>query len=229
MWIFIRQGSASKNLADLIPTVLRHGTERIALCSDDREPDTILARRPRQRLRPAGRGAAACGVEDALVLATSNPAQYHNLRPPGLAGARLPGRRALLRLPGPAAARPGLPGGPARRRGRPGRGRRGSRRAGARTGCAARCTWPACPAPEALPLDPPAGRPGQGHRHRARTRSPPGTWCSTCTDPAAAVARIAVAERHLRHRPDRARLRARLRAGPRRDRARPWPTTRTTA
>src|ERR1700685_4206862 len=42
MWIFIRQVSASKNLADLIPTVLRHGTERIALCSDDREPDTIL-------------------------------------------------------------------------------------------------------------------------------------------------------------------------------------------
>ena len=42
MWIFIRQGSASKNLADLIPTVLRYGTERIALCSDDREPDTII-------------------------------------------------------------------------------------------------------------------------------------------------------------------------------------------
>jgi adenine deaminase len=77
MWIFIRQGSASKNVADLIPTVLRHGTERIALCSDDREPDTILAD---GHVNDCVRLAVACGVpvEDALVLATANPAQYHN-------------------------------------------------------------------------------------------------------------------------------------------------------
>jgi adenine deaminase len=77
MWIFVRQGSASKNVADLIPTVLRHGTERIALCSDDREPDTILAD---GHVNDCIRLAVACGVrvEDALVLATSNPAQYHN-------------------------------------------------------------------------------------------------------------------------------------------------------
>jgi adenine deaminase len=77
MWIFIRQGSASRNLADLIPTVLRHGTERITLCSDDREPDTILAD---GHVNDCVRLAVACGVrvEDALVLATSNPAQYHN-------------------------------------------------------------------------------------------------------------------------------------------------------
>ena len=42
MWIFIREGSASRNLAALIGTVLRHGTDRIALCTDDREPDTLL-------------------------------------------------------------------------------------------------------------------------------------------------------------------------------------------
>jgi adenine deaminase len=78
MWIFVRQGSASKNVVDLIPTVLRHGTERIALCSDDREPDTILAD---GHVNDCIRLAVACGVrvEDALVLATSNPAQYHNL------------------------------------------------------------------------------------------------------------------------------------------------------
>jgi adenine deaminase len=77
MWIFVRQGSASKNVADLIPTVLRHGTERIALCSDDREPDTILAD---GHVNDCVRLAIACGVpvEDALILATSNPAQYHN-------------------------------------------------------------------------------------------------------------------------------------------------------
>ena len=78
MWIFVRQGSASKNLADLIPTVLQHGTERIALCSDDREPDTILRD---GHMDDCVRLAVAHGVpiEDALVLATSNPAQYHNL------------------------------------------------------------------------------------------------------------------------------------------------------
>jgi adenine deaminase len=77
MWIFIRQGSASKNVVDLIPTVLRHGTDRIALCSDDREPDTILAD---GHVNDCVRLAVACGVrvEDALVLATANPAQYHN-------------------------------------------------------------------------------------------------------------------------------------------------------
>src|SRR5271166_2618549 len=42
MWIFIREGSASRNLAALIPTVLRHGTDRMTLCTDDREPDTLL-------------------------------------------------------------------------------------------------------------------------------------------------------------------------------------------
>ena len=79
MWIFVRQGSASKNLADLIPTVLRHGTERIALCTDDREPDTILTD---GHVNDCVRLAVACGLrlEDALVLATANPAQYHNFQ-----------------------------------------------------------------------------------------------------------------------------------------------------
>ncbi|HUB41107.1 MAG TPA: adenine deaminase [Streptosporangiaceae bacterium] len=77
MWIFVRQGSASRNLADLIPTVLRHGTERIALCTDDREPDTIMTD---GHVNDCVRLAVACGarIEDALVLATANPAQYHN-------------------------------------------------------------------------------------------------------------------------------------------------------
>jgi adenine deaminase len=42
MWIFIRQGSASQNLLDLIPTVLANGTDHVALCTDDREPATLL-------------------------------------------------------------------------------------------------------------------------------------------------------------------------------------------
>jgi len=77
MWIFARQGSASRNLAALIPLVLQHGTERVALCTDDREPDTIFSE---GHVDDCVRLAVSCGVrlEDALVLATSNPAGYHN-------------------------------------------------------------------------------------------------------------------------------------------------------
>lgn len=76
MWIFIREGSASRNLAALIPIVLSGGTERVALCTDDREPDTIAGE---GHIDDCVRRAVACGVrlEDALVLATANPAAYH--------------------------------------------------------------------------------------------------------------------------------------------------------
>jgi adenine deaminase len=76
MWIFIREGSASRNLAALIPTVIRHGTEQVALCTDDREPHTLL---DEGHMNDCVRLAVAAGVrlEDALVLATSNPAEYH--------------------------------------------------------------------------------------------------------------------------------------------------------
>ncbi|MCU1489512.1 MAG: adenine deaminase [Acidimicrobiaceae bacterium] len=76
MWIFVRQGSASRDLAALIGTVVAQGTDRVALCSDDREPDTLLTE---GHLDDCLRLAVANGVslEDALVLATSNPAEYH--------------------------------------------------------------------------------------------------------------------------------------------------------
>ena len=76
MWIFIREGSASRNLADLVPTVLSHGTARVALCTDDREPDTLLHE---GHMNDCVRLAVAAGVpvEDALVMATANPADYH--------------------------------------------------------------------------------------------------------------------------------------------------------
>jgi adenine deaminase len=85
MWIFIRQGSASQNLAELIPTVLRHGTGRVALCTDDREPDTI---RELGHLNDCVRLAVAAGVpvEEALVLATVNGAEYHNFHHLGSLG-----------------------------------------------------------------------------------------------------------------------------------------------
>ncbi len=77
MWIFVRQGSASQNLAALIPTVIGHGTDRVALCTDDREPDTLLGR---GHVNDCIRLAVQHGVriEDALVIATANPADYHH-------------------------------------------------------------------------------------------------------------------------------------------------------
>lgn len=85
MWVFIREGSASRNLADLIPMVLRHGTAHVALCSDDREPDLILTR---GHVDDCVRLAVQHGVtlEDALVLATMNAAEYHNLHHLGSLG-----------------------------------------------------------------------------------------------------------------------------------------------
>ena len=77
MWVFVREGSASRNLSALIATVSRHGTDRVALCTDDREPDTLLSD---GHVNDCVRLAVAAGVklEDALVLATSNPAEYHH-------------------------------------------------------------------------------------------------------------------------------------------------------
>jgi adenine deaminase len=85
MWVFIRQGSASKNLVELIPTVLRHGADRVALCTDDREPDTLLGL---GHMNDCVRLAVAAGVAetDALVLATVNAAEYHNFHHLGSLG-----------------------------------------------------------------------------------------------------------------------------------------------
>jgi len=90
MWIFVRQGSASQNLAALIPTVLRHGTGHVALCTDDREPDTLIER---GHVNDCVTLAVEAGVSeiDALVLATANPADYHGFTE---LGALAPGYQA---------------------------------------------------------------------------------------------------------------------------------------
>lgn len=195
MWIFIRQGSASRNLADLIPTVLRHGTERIALCSDDREPDTIRAD---GHVNDCVRLAVSCGlpIEEALVLATANPAQYHHfdhlgwLAPgyqadilcfdslAGLRPARVYQAGQLVASDGQVV--PGaVPSAP------PPEWMRGS------------VHLAGLPDPAALRLDPPAGG-------RAKVIGiKPDTLTTRhlvldVTRPASGVARIAVAERHLR-------------------------------
>ena len=96
MWLLIREASAARNLEALLPLVQELGTERIAFCTDDREPEHIAED---GHINSMVRDTVAAGVtpEDALVLATLNPATWHGLRH---LGAIAPGYQAdLLLLP----------------------------------------------------------------------------------------------------------------------------------
>jgi adenine deaminase len=96
MWLLIREASAARNLAALIPLAREYGPSRIAFCTDDREPEHIAAD---GHINSLVRDAVALGVppEDALVMATLSPASYHGLH---RLGAIAPGYRAdLLVLP----------------------------------------------------------------------------------------------------------------------------------
>jgi adenine deaminase len=96
MWLLIREASAARNLRALIPLALEYGPSRIAFCTDDREPEHIA---DDGHVNSIVRDAVALGVppEDALVMASLNPALYHGLVH---LGAIAPGYRAdVLVLP----------------------------------------------------------------------------------------------------------------------------------
>ncbi len=78
MWVMLREASIAHNLRDLLPLVKRHGTERCMFCTDDREPDFIVEH---GHINQMVRVAVAEGIspEDAMVMATINPATYHRL------------------------------------------------------------------------------------------------------------------------------------------------------
>ncbi len=193
MWLFIRQGSASQNLAALIPSVLRHGTDRVALCTDDREPDTLLTT---GHVNDCVRLAVEAGVDeiDALVMATANPAAYHGFSALGHLG---PGAQADLlvfdRLEGVRPARVYQRG-----------------RLVADGGTVVPGAVPAHPAPEWMhhsvhlrpPLDPAAfDLAADGPARTIGVTAGSLTTESLVTepsDPASGVARLAVVERHRR-------------------------------
>ena len=78
MWVMLREASIARNLRDLLPLVKRFGTERCMFCTDDREPDFIVEHgHINQMVRVAVSEGVA--VEDAIVMATLNPATYHRL------------------------------------------------------------------------------------------------------------------------------------------------------
>jgi adenine deaminase len=78
MWVLIREASGARNLHALIPLVDEFGPSRLAFCTDDREPEHIAEE---GHINSMVRAAVAAGVspEDALVMATLNPALWHGL------------------------------------------------------------------------------------------------------------------------------------------------------
>jgi adenine deaminase len=96
MWVLIREASGARNLHALLPLVHEFGPHRLAFCTDDREPEHIAEE---GHINSMVRAAVAGGVspEDALVMASFNPAQWHGLRD---LGALAPGYQAdVLVLP----------------------------------------------------------------------------------------------------------------------------------
>jgi adenine deaminase len=79
MWIMIREGSAARNLEALLPLVLDHGPENCLLCTDDREPDELLAE---GHINAVIRKAVAlgCPAPQAVAMGTLHAARYHRLR-----------------------------------------------------------------------------------------------------------------------------------------------------
>jgi adenine deaminase len=78
MWIMIREGSAARNLEALLPLVLEFGPGNCLLCTDDREPNELLAE---GHINDVMRKAVALGCPPyhAVVMATLFAARYHRL------------------------------------------------------------------------------------------------------------------------------------------------------
>ena len=78
MWLLIREASMARNLQALLPLVRELGTSNIAFCTDDRDPEDVAEN---GHINGMVREAVAAGVspEDAIVLASHNPATWHRL------------------------------------------------------------------------------------------------------------------------------------------------------
>ncbi len=123
MTIFVREGSAARNLSALLPLATPHAERRLCFCTDDRQPADLLDEGSIDFLV---RRAVAGGVPPlaAIRMATLNPAEHFRLAD---RGAVAPGRRAdlvvfgdlgdvrpeLVYSGGVLAARDGAPAGPA--------------------------------------------------------------------------------------------------------------------
>jgi adenine deaminase len=94
LWVLLREASNARNLSALLELVRRHGPELCAFCTDDREPDMLVRE---GHIDAMLRRAVAEGIapEDALLMATLNPARCHGLAD---LGAIAPGFHADMAL-----------------------------------------------------------------------------------------------------------------------------------
>ncbi len=78
MYVFIREGSAARNLETLVQGLTPDNAHRCAFCTDDRHPEDILAQGHLDHLL---RKAVRCGVKPltAVSMATLHPAQCYGL------------------------------------------------------------------------------------------------------------------------------------------------------
>jgi adenine deaminase len=94
MWVLIREASNARNLVDLLPLVKEFGPDHCAFCTDDREPDMLVRD---GHINQMCRIAVEHGItpEDAVLLASLHPAQYHGLSEHGVVA---PGYKADFSL-----------------------------------------------------------------------------------------------------------------------------------
>jgi adenine deaminase len=92
MWTLVREGSAARDLARAMPFLVEHGTERTALCTDDRNA-AALAEHHHLDGVVAAMVRAGVPLSEALRAATINPATLYRLYD---RGSIAPGRRADL-------------------------------------------------------------------------------------------------------------------------------------
>ena len=152
IWVLLREASNARNLTALLELVRRHGPEYCAFCTDDREPDMLVAE---GHIDAMCRQAVAEGIapEDVLVMATLHPGPLPRPRRPRRRRAGLPRRPRGARRPrlvprvggdrgGRVAARDGAALASTLRR--------------CRTGCAAPCTPPRSPPATSTSAPPPS-------------------------------------------------------------------------
>jgi len=92
LFLFLREATNARNLADLLPALTPSNLRRVALCTDDRQPPDLL---DEGGIDAMLRTLVRSGIPplEAIRTATLNPSEYFGLRD---RGALAPGRRADL-------------------------------------------------------------------------------------------------------------------------------------